>query len=112
MVETAKVKEVPAPVKVKAEPAKMVAPKKEAPKTVVKKKNYHIIVASLTTTSDANRMLKQYQQQGYSDAVVKESNGRFRISLCSYADKSVAYQKLNELKKADAFKGAWVLTSK
>ena len=112
VVETAKVKEVPASVNVKAEPEKMVAPKKEAPKTVVKKKNYHIIVASLTTTSDANRMLKQYQQQGYSDAVVKESNGRFRISLCSYADKSVAYQKLNELKKADAFKGAWVLTSK
>ena len=120
--ETTKVKEAPAPVKVKAEPAKMVAPKKEAlkkevskkeaPKTVVKKKNYHIIVASLTTLSDANQMLKQYQQQGYSDAVVKESNGRFRISLCSYADKSVAYQKLNELKKADAYKGAWVLTSK
>ncbi len=110
--ETAKVKEVSASVKVKAEPEKMVAPKKEAPKTVVKKKNYHIIVASLTTSSDASRMLKQYQQQGYSDAVVKESNGRFRISLCSYADKSVAYQKLNELKKADAFKGAWVLTSK
>ena len=112
VVEVPKVKEVPAPVKVKAEPKKMMEPKKEAQKAVVKKKNYHIIVASLTTMSDANRMLKQYQQQGYSDAVVKENNGRFRISLCSYADKSVAYQKLNELKKADAFKGAWMLTSK
>ena len=110
--EAPKVKEVPAPVKVKAEPKKVIEPKKEAPKAVVKKKNYHIIVASLTTMSDANRMLKQYKQQGYSDAVVKENNGRFRISLCSYADKSVAYRKLNELKKADAFKGAWMLTSK
>lgn len=107
VVEAPKAKEVIAPVK-----AKVAEPKKEAPKAVAKKKNYHIIVASLTTMSDANRMLKQYQQQGYSDAVVKENNGRFRISLCSYADKSVAYQKLNELKKADAFKGAWMLTSK
>lgn len=107
VVEAPKAKEVIAPVK-----AKVAEPKKEAPKAVAKKKNYHIIVASLTTMSDANRMLKQYQQQGYSDAVVKENNGRFRISLCSYADKSAAYQKLNELKKADAFKGAWMLTSK
>lgn len=86
--------------------------KKEASKTVVKKKNYHIIVASLTTLSDANRMLAQYKREGYSDAVVKENKGRFRISLCSYADKSVAYQKLNDLKKTDAFKNAWMLTSK
>ena len=91
---------------------KVVESKKEVTTAVGKKKNYHIIVASLTTSADATRMLKQYKQQGYSDAVVKENNGRFRISLCSYADKSVAYQKLNELKKADAFKGAWMLASK
>ena len=91
---------------------KVVESKKEVTTAVGKKKNYHIIVSSLTTSADATRMLKQYKQQGYSDAVVKENNGRFRISLCSYADKSVAYQKLNELKKADAFKGAWMLASK
>ena len=107
VVEVSKAKEVPVPAKVKA-----AEPKKEAPKVVVKKKNYHIIVASLATLSDANRMLEQYKKQGYSDAVIKENNGRFRISLCSYADKSVAYQKLDDLKKADAFKGAWMLTSK
>ena len=104
--EAPKAKEMPAPAKVKA-----AEPKKETPK-VVAKKNYHIIVASLTTMADANRMLDQYKKQGYSDAVVKENNGRFRISLCSYADKSAAYQKLNDLKKADAFKSAWMLTSK
>lgn len=106
--EAPKAKEMPASAKVK-----VASPKKETPKAVVaKKKNYHIIVASLTTMADANRMLDQYKKQGYSDAVVKENKGRFRISLCSYADKSLAYQKLNDLKKADAFKGAWMLTSK
>jgi len=107
VVEVSKVKEKPTLSKMKVE-----QPKRETSKIVIKKKNYHIIVASLTTLSDANRMLAQYKKQGYSDAVVKENKGRFRISLCSYADKSVAYQKLDELKKADAFKGAWMLTSK
>lgn len=111
--ETPKVAEAPK-VKVTPEPAKVkvTEPKKETPKAVAKKKNYHIIVASLTTLSDANRMLEQYKKQGYSDAVVKENSGRYRISLCNYADKAAAYQKLNDLKKADAFKGAWMLTSK
>ena len=77
--------------------------KKEEQLIHSKKKNYHIIVASLTTLSDANRMLEQYKKQGYSDAVVKENSGRYRISLCNYADKAAAYQKLNDLKKADAF---------
>ena len=133
-VETPEVKEAPStkPV-VKATEAKAapkVTPKVATPKVEVKKevavakpakavqakkgnkKQYHLIVASLATSADAQRMLKEYKQQGYPNAVVKESNGRFRISLCSYADKSAAYQKLNELKKADAFKGAWMLTSK
>ena len=78
----------------------------------VSKNSYHIIVASLTTYADAKRMLRTYKEQGYADAVIKENKGRFRISLCSYADKSMAYQKLDELKKNDAFKGAWMLTSK
>ena len=107
MAEAPKVKVTPEPAKVK-----VAEPKKETPKAVAKKKNYHIIVASLTTLSDANRMLEQYKKQGYSDAVVKENSGRYRISLCNYADKAAAYQKLNDLKKADAFKGAWMLTSK
>lgn len=132
-VETPEIKEKPSPKpvvkapEVKAAPkvaVKVTTPKVEAKKETAvakpaptaqpksNKKQYHLIVASLTTSADAQRMLKEYKKQGYSDAVVKESNGRFRISLCSYADKSAAYQKLNELKKADAFKGAWMLTSK
>lgn len=88
----------------------IVAPKSTV--TKVSKKSYHIIVASLTTSADAKRMLQTYKEQGYADAAVKENKGRFRISLGSYMDKVVAYQKLDELKKNDAFKGAWMLTSK
>ena len=96
---------------VKAE--KKVAPvAKPAVAPKASKKNFHVIVASLPTLSDAERILKGYKQNGYSEATVVEGNGRFRIALYSFSDKVSASQKQNELKQIDAFKDAWVLTSK
>ena len=116
--EVSKTKETAAP-KMAEAPKKKETPKPEVKKTTPKpvvssapKKHYHIIVASLTTSSDAQRTLKEYKQQGHTGATVKEGSGRFRISLCSFADRADANRKLNELKKTDAFKGAWILTSK
>lgn len=76
------------------------------------KSNYCIIVSSLPTAGDAQQVLNDYKQKGYKDAAVIEGNGRYRLSLCSFADKAAAYKKLNELKQNDAFKNAWVLSSK
>lgn len=101
-------KEVHQPKKV----GEKITPKPEIKKTVAQKKKYHLIVASLTTEQDAQRMLKNYQNEGHRDAKVIGGNGRFRIALYSYADQKVAYGKLNELKQKDAFKSAWMLTSK
>lgn len=78
----------------------------------IKQKSYHIIVASLATSADAKQSLQTFKQKGFNDVSIVEGSGRFRISLCNYTDKSVAYQKLNELKQNDAFKNAWLLTSK
>ena len=104
--------------KVKAEKSKKTVnvtaanPKPVQNKAVGKKNKYHIIVASLPTSADAQRMLKEYNQQGYRGASVLEGNGRFRIALCSYSDKTEAYGKFNDLKKEEAFKNAWMLSSK
>ena len=96
---------------VKAE--KKVAPvAKPAVAPKASKKNFYVIVASLPTSSDAERILKGYKQNGYSEATVVEGNGRFRIALYSFSDKASASKKQNELKQIDAFKDAWVLTSK
>jgi hypothetical protein len=57
-------------------------------------------------------MLKKYNQQGYHGASVIGGNGRFRIALCSFSDKAEAYRKLNDLKKEETFKNAWMLSSK
>ena len=129
VVEPVKVKEFvsePKPVAKVSQPEKnmkvqetkevVTAPKAE-PKPVVnkvagKKNKYHIIVASLATSADAKGMLKEYNQQGYRGASVIEGNGRFRIALCSFADKAEAYRKLNDLKKEEPFKNAWMLSSK
>ena len=100
------VKETP-----KAEVKKEVK-KTAATKPAVARKRYHIIVASLPALSDAERMLQEYKQQGYADASIKEGKGRFRISISGYTDKSAAYKKLDELRQTEAFKNAWMLTSK
>jgi len=90
-------------------------PKEKAPvKPVVTKKNpqYHIIVASLATRSDAQRMIQEFAAKGYGNASIVEGNGRFRISLYSFKDKSAAQAKINTLKQNEAYKSAWMLTTK
>lgn len=76
------------------------------------KKTAYIIVASLPTSDDAQRELKKFQQKGYKNCQVLESNGRFRIALDSYATSGEAYQKVQTLRKQEEFKSAWVFTSK
>lgn len=85
-----------------------------APVTKAKSKtgSYCLIVSSLATAKDAQQVLADYQQKGYKEASIIEGNGRYRLSLCTFANKAVAYKKLNELKQNDAFKNAWILSSK
>jgi hypothetical protein len=72
-------------------------------------KLYHLIVSSLTTLADAKNELNKFIQKGYTNATIVEGNGRYRISLGDYSDLSTANKQLNELKKDDAYKGAWLL---
>ena len=98
---------------------------KEKPKATVKKeakaakevqknntagdKGLFIIVASLQTMQDAEKELAKFKKQGYNDAKILTSDNRFRIALYSYTDKSQAYNKINELRKEEQFKTAWLL---
>lgn len=83
------------------------------PKTkVIPQKKYHLIVASLATSKDAQQVLEGYKQKGYSEVSIIEGSGRFRISLYNFSDRNSANNKLNELKKEEAYKTAWLLTSK
>ena len=68
--------------------------------------------SSSKKNNDAQQVLNEYKQKGYKDVTIIEGNGRYRLSLCNFADKAAAYKKLNELKQNDAFKNAWILSSK
>lgn len=76
------------------------------------KQKYFIIISSLPTADDAQKTLNDYKQKGHKDVTIIEGNGRYRLSLCGFSDKTAAYKKLNELKQSEAFKNAWLLTSK
>lgn len=93
-----------------ATPAAKPAAEKKAHVTSAGK--YCIIVSSLPTEKDAKEVRNNYQRQGFADACILEGGNRYRIALHRFADKKAAYQKLNELRKTDAFKQAWVLTEK
>lgn len=72
-------------------------------------KGLFVIVASLQTMQDAEKELAKFKKQGYNEARILTSDNRFRIALYRYTDKSQAYNKINELKKEEQFKTAWLL---
>lgn len=96
----------------KAETKAAKSSKQVSTQPAASKKTAYIIVASLPTSDDAQRELKKFQQKGYKNCQVLESNGRFRIALDSYATSGEAYQKVQTLRKQEEFKSAWVFTSK
>ena len=84
-----------------------------APTTVAKKtatKSFHIIAASLTSMEDAKKVMKKFEGYHFGDMQVIESKGRFRLSVMNFENKEAAYKKMNEMKKNEAFKNAWLLT--
>lgn len=72
-------------------------------------KGMFIIVASLPTMQDAEKELAKFKKQGYNEATILASDNRYRIALYRFTDKSKAYEKINELRKDEQFKTAWLL---
>ena len=72
-------------------------------------KGLFIIVSSLQTMADAEKELTKFHNQGYDEARILTSDNRFRIALYQFTDKSQAYSKINELRKEEQFKTAWLL---
>lgn len=99
-------------VRTKAKVAAEATPKQNSAQPTANKKKAYIIVASLTTSSDAQKELKKLQQKGYKDCQVLETDGRFRIALASYTNAGDAYKKVQSLRNQEEFKSAWVFTSK
>ncbi len=72
-------------------------------------KGLFVIVSSLQTMQDAEKELAKFKKQGYEEATILTSDNRYRIALYRYTDKTKAYEKINELRKDEQFKTAWLL---
>lgn len=82
---------------------------KTSPVVIQQSAKYNIIVASVGTRKDAEKMVTNLKSKGYSAASVIEGNGKTRISLMSFGNQQDAYSKIKRLKEEGAFKDAWVL---
>lgn len=72
-------------------------------------KRYHIIVASVGTENDASQMVRNLVEKGFKGASTVIGDGKNRVSIESCATYAEAQQTLNEVRKNEAYKSAWVL---
>lgn len=70
--------------------------------------HFHIVVASLDRHS-AERYAERLQQAGYNGAfVLPYRREQYRVVLASYATKKQALREMQQLRKAKAYRRAWV----
>jgi len=96
-------------VKTEAVKAETKGTKEVQKSNTVQNKGLFVIVASLQTMQDAEKELAKFKKQGYNEATILASDNRYRIALYRYTDKAKAYEKINELRKDEQFKTAWLL---
>lgn len=72
-------------------------------------KRYHIIVSSVPTAEDAQKIASQLKSKGYSGAAPVIGDGKNRVSISSYVSEKDAYEELNRLNKDKAYQNAWIL---
>lgn len=73
---------------------------------------YHIIVASVGTSEDAQMMTKQLKAQGYAKAKALIGDGKVRISIVSCVTRDEANKQLLKIRENSAYPNAWILVKK
>ena len=111
-----KAAEVKLPARKVEKPAakKPAAPKPVArtTKTVASPRMYHIIIASVGTTKDAENMARSLRNKGFANAKAIIGGGKMRVCIDSYASEAEAYSALNRFRKDKNYQNAWILKKK
>lgn len=89
-----------------ATPSEVVAP---APTAQTNGKTYYIIVASCASRREADREKTRLAAMGYDELGILEKDGRFRLYIRTFQQKSQAEDYLTGLRVATAFHDAWLL---
>jgi cell division septation protein DedD len=71
------------------------------------KEYYYIIVKGIAPEKELQRFLKDLQSKGYSASRLLEKNGKQRVSIMEFQDKSKADSALRQVKKT--WQDAWIL---
>ena len=87
--------------------AEHTARKAEAPRPI--ENPYYIIIASVSTESDAHQLAKQLREDGYSTACALKGGGKMRVSIQTCRSHQEAYQSLKSIRTQKAYQNAWVL---
>ena len=74
-----------------------------------KSKLHHIIIASLASENEAQTMVSNLKQEGYSSASVLTGEDKIRVSIASYNTREEANRQIVEIRKNNAYKSAWML---
>ena len=100
------VKEVKVPRTDKTEtvPAKVVQPKTEGA--------YHIIIASVGASQDAELIAKDLKAQGFAGAKALVGDGKVRVCIMSCMTSDEASCQLSKIRENSAYQNAWVLIKK
>lgn len=96
-------------VKVSPAPKPQAQPATARPAVKAPKKLYHIIVASVGTEQDAEKMAARLASQGFQGAKAIVGDGKMRVSIESCGTETEAYQALARIRQHEAYKSAWVL---
>lgn len=79
------------------------------PVVATPKRPYHIIIASVGTEQDAEKMAAQLVAKGFSGAKAIVGDGKMRVSIESCGTEVEAYQALSRVRENEDYKNAWVL---
>ena len=94
---------------VKVAKQETVVPVANKPQVSVKQKPFHIIVAGGINLIDAEVIANQLKTKGFADATTLHTDGKVRVSICSFENREEATKQLLELRKNETYKNAWLL---
>lgn len=98
-------------VEAKAEPAP-VAPAKAPAAPAVKKKMYHIVIASLPDETKANEYLSKVDRATYKNAAIIVRDGKYRVYADKYDNREAAEAFIETIRQNEKHKDAWLFISR
>jgi len=77
--------------------------------TVTSNKIFYIIIASCTSRAEAERVVLKKEADGFSNVGILEKDGRFRLYLKSFTDRTEGETYLEQVRISTPFQKAWLL---